>query len=299
MTSELPSTTPSTTRCTIAATQFQTERSAPLTRRQMLLALGSAVMLFGCSSGAKDSGGSGAATATDVAQEAAVKPSPAGKATCELTRPLPQPASANDEALLRSDVRTEAVTSSVQPGQQIVLTIDLFESLTDACRPVDGARVEIWSAGFDGNYSADKATTGALSTFLRGHQLSEKGRVTFTTIFPGWTEKRAPHINVRVFTSSSDKKQIVLNTQLFFDDETIDAVYENSPYDKRAKGLEIRTKDDPMFKAGGQQIKVVREEQTLRGFATIGLDLNAKGASVTTVVATTVPELSGATNTLF
>ncbi len=279
----------------------ESRRPSSLTRRQMLIAMGSAVALFGCSSSAKDAKGSDSATPTSPGKpQSPVTPGAAGKQRCAVTPSLPNAEFTNDQALLRSDVRTEARTASVQPGQQIVLVIDVFEQRSDNCRPVDGARVEIWSAGFDGNYSGDKATTGDLSTFLRGYQVSEDGRVTFTTMFPGWTEKRAPHINVRVLTSSSDKQPIVVNTQLFFDEAIIDDVYANSPYDKRAKDRKVKTKDDPIFKAGGLLVDVVREAQTLRGTVTIGLDLDAKGASVTTVVATTIPE-SGASpaNTMF
>jgi protocatechuate 3,4-dioxygenase beta subunit len=277
-------------------------RPSSLTRRQMLIAMSSAVALFGCSSGAKVAKDSKSASSANASaqKQAPVTPGAAGKHTCAVTPSLPDADFANDQALLRSDVRSEARTASVQPGQQIVLVLDVFEHRSDNCRPVDGARVEIWSAGFDGNYSGDKATTGDLSTFLRGYQVSENGRVTFTTIFPGWTEKRAPHINIRVLTSSSDKQPIVVNTQLFFDEAIIDDVYANSPYDKRAKDRKVKTEDDPIFKAGGLMVDVVREAQTLRGTVTIGLDLNAKGAAVTTVVATTIPE-SGASpaNTMF
>jgi protocatechuate 3,4-dioxygenase beta subunit len=71
--------------------------------------------------------------------------------------------------------------------------------------------------------------------FLRGYQYTgSDGKVSFTTIYPGWYSGRAVHIyiKVRIFNLSGNVTTEA-TTQLFFDDSISDVVYAaNSEYSR-------------------------------------------------------------------
>jgi intradiol ring-cleaving dioxygenase-like protein len=96
--------------------------------------------------------------------------------------------------LFRSDIRAG------KSGAPLTLTISVV-NVNNGCSPVSGANVEIWQCDADGHYSqyTQPGYNGVSETFLRGIQTSDSsGRVTFTTIYPGWYQGRATHIHVDV-----------------------------------------------------------------------------------------------------
>ena len=58
--------------------------------------------------------------------------------------------------------------------------------------------------------------------FLRGRQITDaSGKVTFTTIFPGWYSGRATHIHVHIYNASGTS---LLVTQIAFPEGSSSAV---------------------------------------------------------------------------
>ena len=65
-------------------------------------------------------------------------------------------------------------------------------------------------------------------TFLRGTGLTDaEGRVELTTIYPGWYPGRAVHIHFKVRLPGG----MEVTSQLYFPDETNEAVHQQTPYD--------------------------------------------------------------------
>jgi hypothetical protein len=115
------------------------------------------------------------------------------------------------------------------PGQPMRLGLRVLDA---TCSPVPGAAVEIWHADATGDYSAftdngGGKDEGAGTTFLRGTQTADAdGIVEFLTVYPGWYRGRAVHIHLRVHLDD----EIVLTSQMFFDDDYTAGVYAAAPY---------------------------------------------------------------------
>ncbi|MCO6382802.1 intradiol ring-cleavage dioxygenase [Oceanicola sp. 502str15] len=119
-----------------------------------------------------------------------------------------------DPGLIRADV-TEGL-----PGLPLALALQVVNA---DCRPIEGARVDIWHCDAVGRYSgyARENTNG--ETFLRGTQITGAGGVArFSTIYPGWYRGRAVHVHYKVWLNSRE----VLTSQLFFPEAVSDQVYE-------------------------------------------------------------------------
>jgi protocatechuate 3,4-dioxygenase beta subunit len=97
------------------------------------------------------------------------------------------------------------------------------------CKPIPGARVEIWHADAAGTYSG---VAGEGGTYLRGIQKADSaGRVRFESIFPGWYRGRTPHIHMKVFVGGNE----VHTGQVFFRQAVQRTVYRQGVY--AARGL--------------------------------------------------------------
>ena len=123
---------------------------------------------------------------------------------------------------VRSDIREG------KSGTPLALTITVVNA-NSSCSPVAGAAVDIWQCDASGNYSeySQPGYNGTGLTFLRGIQMSDgSGRVTFTTVFPGWYAGRATHIHVQVKVNNA----VVKVTQIAFPESVIAAVYASGVY---------------------------------------------------------------------
>jgi protocatechuate 3,4-dioxygenase beta subunit len=81
---------------------------------------------------------------------------------------------------------------------------------------MSGAMVDIWHCDALGAYSDVTDNAEGFNTlgreFLRGYQLTDaKGRVSFTTIYPGWYRGRAVHIHFKVRNANTE-----FTSQFFF-----------------------------------------------------------------------------------
>jgi len=142
----------------------------------------------------------------------------------------------------RSDIRPDTKGSTgTQSGLPLTLNITVGSYSSGTCTPIANAQVHIWHCNAQGVYSDVQASTNdndadlTGENFLRGYQYTDaNGKVSFTTIYPGWYSGRAVHIHVkvRVFDSSGNVTTGA-TTQLFFDDSISTAVYAaNSDYSR-------------------------------------------------------------------
>jgi protocatechuate 3,4-dioxygenase beta subunit len=123
--------------------------------------------------------------------------------------------------LFRSDIRES------KPGTTLTLTIDVVDT-ANSCSAVPNVNVEIWQCDSTGNCSQYGTQTAA--TYLRGIQTTDaNGRVTFTTVYPGWYQGRATHIHVEVTQNGVSKKV----TQIAFPEATNNEVYGSGVYAAR------------------------------------------------------------------
>ena len=104
------------------------------------------------------------------------------------------------------------------------------------------------AGGPGGNGGAATATDP--STFLRGTQLADAaGKLSFTTIYPGWYQGRNVHIHVLVHVGGKTTHI----GQMFFDDTFTDAVYASTaPYSARPTGRLLNS-GDGIFSGGGDK----------------------------------------------
>ena len=105
----------------------------------------------------------------------------------------------------------------------------------DSCRPIGDAVVDIWHADAVGRYSGyrgqgDDDTDTSGETFLRGIQVTNAdGLAEFETTYPGSYSGRTVHIHFKAYT---DERSFI-TSQLYFPDETTDAVFTAEPYASR------------------------------------------------------------------
>ncbi|MDQ8045719.1 MAG: twin-arginine translocation signal domain-containing protein [Patulibacter sp.] len=140
-----------------------------------------------------------------------------------------------DEKLNRSDVRANTSDGAVQAGVPLALTLHIFNADAD-CAPVSGATVDIWHANASGLYSDESANGTSGQNWLRGYQTTDSaGKVSFTTIWPGWYSGRAVHIHFKVRVYSGSTETLEFTSQMFFTDAMNKQVFaNNSPYDQRS-----------------------------------------------------------------
>jgi protocatechuate 3,4-dioxygenase beta subunit len=183
-----------------------------------LLGLGGAALSLGCGSDSSTTPTATTGTATTGGSTAS------GACAVTPTETLgPYPSLTN---FVRSDIREG------KSGLPLALTITIVNS-NNSCSPVANAAVDIWQCDAQGNYSeySQPGYNGTGQTFLRGIQTTDaSGRVTFTTVFPGWYQGRATHIHVEVKVNNS----VVKVTQIAFEESVIAAVYATGVY--AAKG---------------------------------------------------------------
>src|SRR5262249_48403011 len=136
-----------------------------------------------------------------------------------------------DEALDRSDVRSDPASGEVVPGAPLRLTFRVSSLAGDGCAPLAGARGDIWQCDAAGRYSDVGGWGGAGGQkFLRGFQTTDaSGVASFTTIYPGAYEGRAVHVHFKI-RSRSGASAHEFTSQLYFDDALSDRVYALAPY---------------------------------------------------------------------
>jgi protocatechuate 3,4-dioxygenase beta subunit len=133
--------------------------------------------------------------------------------------------------LSNSPVRSDVTDKQV--GKAMTYT---FTVLDTSCKPIKGARIDIWFANAQGVYSGvanqgDDLGAGVNSgNFLRGTQTTDSnGVLTFKGIYPGWYPARTIHLHQKIWVNGKE----VLTTQTFFTDKQNSAVMSTDPYKSR------------------------------------------------------------------
>lgn len=153
-----------------------------------------------------------------------------------------------DPKLVRPDI-TEG-----RPGLPLTMSFRVVE-LT-SCKPVAGARVDVWHADASGVYSGYPGQGDARNvstrgqTYLRGTQTTDAdGRATFRTVYPGWYPGRTPHIHVKVFLD----ERTVLTGQAYFPDDVSARVYLDHAAYKARPVADTTNARDFIFKSGERE----------------------------------------------
>lgn len=162
---------------------------------------------------------------------------------CQLTPETTEGPFYVDPQLMRSDIRDG------RPGYPLALRLQVVDA---GCRPIDGARVDVWHCDAQGNYSgvagqADGDMRG--QAFLRGSQMTNPaGRVAFRSIWPGWYRGRTTHVHFKVLMG----QRSMLTGQIFFPDRFSRAVFDQRPEYARGstRGLIFNDRDGIARRAG-------------------------------------------------
>ena len=224
-----------------------------------LLGLGGAAMSLGCGS---DSSASPTATTgttttggTNATGACAVTPT-------ETVGPYPSLTN-----FIRSDIREG------KSGLPLTLVITVVNA-NNACSPVANAAVDIWQCDAQGQYSeyAQPGYNGTGQTFLRGIQTTDaSGRVTFTTVFPGWYQGRATHIHVEVKVGGA----VVKVTQIAFEESLIAAVYATGVYASKGRNPTSNAGDMVFADSLASELATITGGDTTNGYSaafTVGIN---------------------------
>ena len=161
-----------------------------------------------------------------------------------------------DNELQRSDIRSDPSDGSVAPGVPLQLTVNLARLDSSACVPLAGARVNVWHCDARGLYSGvrDPHFDTAGKKFLRGYQVTDAdGKVSFTTIYPGWYPGRAVHVHFKVRSTAGARSMHELTSQWFFDESLTDEVHSRPPYAAQGRRRTLNERDG-IFRDGGSQL---------------------------------------------
>jgi protocatechuate 3,4-dioxygenase beta subunit len=199
----------------------------------LLVALAS---LLGCSSGEEPgsfagAGGASASGPVVGGAPAAVNTAPREMEPlrglldgCALTPGQPEGPFYVPGALSRADIREDR--------QGAILRIRLWvNDIAGDCAPIPGSAVEVWHPDAQGIYSGVRDPNGRFDTtgqtFLRGIQQTDaKGHVEFVSIYPGWSEGRAPHVNFRVVLPSGES----VTSEMYFPQDITEAIFRQQHY---------------------------------------------------------------------
>lgn len=219
-----------------------------LSRREALTVIGAAgaAISLGCGEGTLTSPSAVTTETTGGTAAAACAVTPS-----ETIGPYP---SLTD--MIRSDIRED------RTGTPLTLTLTVANA-NNACGPLAGATVDIWQCDAEGRYSqySQGGFDGRASTFLRGMQTTDaNGRVTFTTIYPGWYQGRATHIHVEVLVNGRSVKV----TQIGFPESVNAEVYRSGTYS--ARGLNPTSNTGDMVFADS----IAQETATIGGSPSTG-----------------------------
>jgi protocatechuate 3,4-dioxygenase beta subunit len=100
-------------------------------------------------------------------------------------------------------------------------------------------------------------------TFCRGVQTTDtNGRVTFTTIYPGWYPGRATHIHFRVYLGLD----LQATSQLAFPDEVTSAVYGSPLYVAKGQNPTTLSRDGIFSDGVTYQMPIVTPNAMTGGY---------------------------------
>ncbi|WP_085706750.1 intradiol ring-cleavage dioxygenase [Pseudomonas sp. B35(2017)] len=190
-------------------------------------------------------------------------------------------------------------------GLPLLLRLTIVDAMTG--EPVNGALVDIWHCNARGAYSGwsrvdpdvevDAEAVGSVprtddDTYLRGSQFSDpKGRVRFTTIYPGYYAGRTLYIHVAVRIPSGhaylEERHVAWVGQLYFPEVVSRAVLNAKAYRGRASSP-LGNDQDAYFSGMGGEASTLTvwpvgrdsHEDGFFGHLTIGIDTFAVSTQI-------------------
>jgi protocatechuate 3,4-dioxygenase beta subunit len=246
-----------------------------LARRRMIRLLAGAaagaglVPLAGCTAD-DSSSGDDSSTAGDAAADCATVPE-------ETAGPYPGDGSNGVNVLKESGIVRSDLTGSFggfaggrAEGVPLVVTLTVVDAASGCGTPRKGAAVYVWHCDREGGYSL--YTEGVTEeNYLRGVQeTDEKGRVTFTSIFPGCYTGRWPHIHFEVYGCLRDATSataITSTSQLALPKDVCDTVYATQGYEQSVDHLgRLTLESDSVFRDGHDQQLAAVEGSVEEGY---------------------------------
>lgn len=194
-----------------------------------------------------------------------------------------------DEALNRSDIRSDRSEGSIKAGVPLQLRFRVSQIHETDCEPLAGAIVDIWHCDAAGVYSdvSESRFNTVGQKFLRGYQVTDaNGTARFLTIYPGWYLGRTVHIHFKIRTDSAtvqaatpaSAQSYEFTSQLYFDDAITDRVHAQEPYASQGQ-RPLKNEQDGIFHYAGDQL-LLSLSQAGQGYAAtfdIGLEMNEEG----------------------
>lgn len=161
-----------------------------------------------------------------------------------------------NDKLNRKDIRSDPKSKKISQGVLLNLELTVFQVSKKLCKPLPNAMVDIWHCDANGIYSdvEDFNADTRGKKYLRGYQMTDKkGKVEFTTIYPGWYSGRTVHIHYKVRTNPNSNRGHELTSQLYFDDSITEEIHKQKPYSERGKPT-VSNKRDGIYRDGGDKL---------------------------------------------
>jgi len=164
-----------------------------------------------------------------------------------------------EEALNRSDIRSDPRSGASQPGVPLRLTFNVSLLSGAGCGPLAGAQVDVWHCDTAGRYSDVRGSATSGQQFLRGYQITDAaGNAQFLTIYPGCYGGRAVHVHFKIRTGPASARSYAFTSQLYFDEALTERVYAAEPYASQSRRW-MRNANDGIFRGGGRQLLLAPE----------------------------------------
>ena len=162
------------------------------------------------------------------------------------------------------------VTSNIVGDRTgVPFTINIYIMNVNAnCAAYQGVLVDIWHCDKDGEYSGYSSSQNgshAGETFCRGLQKTDSsGKVTFTTIYPGWYPIRTVHVHFKIRTAPISRRSYEFTSQVYFPDNLTDHVHTASPYSSNGR-RRVRNQQDFIYRYGGEHL-LLEPSETSNGY---------------------------------
>ena len=208
--------------------------------------------------------------------------SPPAAGTCVVRPELTEGPYFVDGSIARSDVRANTVTGALREGVPLGLTFGISQLAAGRCVPLAGALVHVWQCDAVGVYTGvddPRSAAAPKDNALRGIQTSDaRGRVKFTTIYPGWYRGRAVHVHFKV-RAQGPAGAYEYTSQLFFPETLNDEVHARQPYAAHGQRDTLNQRDGIYRQAGDQLL--LQPTRTASGYdASIDIALDLSDTSV-------------------
>jgi protocatechuate 3,4-dioxygenase beta subunit len=245
-------------------------------RRMIRLLAGASMVPLVAACSTDDSGAGTASDASSSGSSSGTASSDCEVIPTETAGPYPGDGSNGPNVLKESGVVRRDITKSfgsadgVAEGIPLTITLTVVDQASGCDTPKEGAAVYLWHCDREGRYSlySDGVTE---ENYLRGVQeADDKGRVTFTSIFPGCYPGRWPHIHFEVYDSLDDAtaaQNIAATSQLAFPKDVCDTVYATDGYSQSVENLSrLSLESDMIFSDGYDQQLATTEGSTDKGY---------------------------------